>query len=213
MKSLMKIVSAFVFLGVLNAYAGENYDATVVMSNGKEYEVTFNSSTDQNTEPIIKIKGRLIPFDEINSIEPLGEEKLYIKPNGTICSKQEVRVHLTNGKTYETDKIIMVYDVESKNSRETESIVKIRKRSVPYSKIDSIELIGEPKLYIKPDGTVYSKQEARVCLTNDKTYKTSLLNFEKWLEESATPELNITDQTISQIIFTHPGDTTILSSR
>jgi len=93
MKKFGIILAVFIFLGVLNAHAWESHNATVIMNDGKQVEVTIISFSD--SEPIVKIKKRPVSLDEIDRIELIGELKQFIKTDGTVYSLQKAYVCLT----------------------------------------------------------------------------------------------------------------------
>ena len=82
------------------------------------------------------------------------------------------------------------YEVTIKDSPDAVPIVKIKKRPVPFSEIDSIELIGKSKTYIRSTGQTYSQQQVRVYLINNKKYRITLENFDRWLKESTSQDWN-----------------------
>lgn len=98
MKSIICIVFAMIFLSVITAYTVENPTVTIMTNDGSNYTVTIKNFQEINTQ--LRVGGKMIPFDQINSIKPVEAVKTFIKSDGTEYTEQRVQVILTNDKKY-----------------------------------------------------------------------------------------------------------------
>lgn len=98
MKSIICIVFAFIFLNVITAYTVENPTVTIISNDGSNYTVTIKNFQEINTQ--LRVGGKMIPIDQINSIRPVEALKTFIKSDGTEYTEQKFQVILNNDKKY-----------------------------------------------------------------------------------------------------------------